>query len=90
MYNVKYHLKCNVPKFEQHRGYSDDLQGRQMAESDFFALQSQFEASGYKVSTRYRNEPLRGSIEVEVDGFYYHVELYKENEITEGYDKQNY
>ena len=84
MYKVKYHLKCNVPKFEQHRVYNNDLQYRQIAESDFFALQSQFEARGYKVSTKYRNEPLIGSIEVEVDGFYYHVELYKENEITEG------
>ena len=84
MYNVKYHLKCNVPKFEQHRCYNNDIQCRQMAESDFFALQSQFEARGYKVSTKYSNEPLRGSIEVEVDGSCYHVELYKENEITEG------
>ena len=77
MNNVKYHLKCNVPKFEQHRVYSDNLQCRQMAESDFFALQSQFEARGYKVSTKYQNEPLRGSIEVEVYGSCYHVELYK-------------
>ena len=84
MYKVKYHLKCNVPKFEQHRVYNNDLQCRQIAESDFFALQSQFEARGYKVSTKYQNEPLRGYIEVEVDGFYYHVELYKENEITDG------
>ena len=83
MNNVKYHLKCNVPKFEQHRVYNNDLQYRQMAESDFFSLQSQFEARGYNVSTKYRNEPLIGSIEVEVDGFYYHVELYKENEITD-------
>ena len=83
MNNVKYHLKCNVPKFEQHRVYSDNIQCRQMAESDFFALQSQFEARGYKVYTKYRNKPLRGSIEVEVDGFYYYVELYKENETTE-------
>lgn len=84
MNNIKYHLKCNVPKFEQHRVYNNDLQYRQMAESDFFALQSQFEARGYKVSTKYRNEPLRGSIEVEVYGVCYHVELYKKNEITEG------
>lgn len=83
MNNVKYHLKCNVPKFEQHRVYNNDLQYRQMAESDFFSLQSQFEARGYKVSTKYQNEPLRGSIEVEVDGSCYHVELYKENEITD-------
>ena len=80
MYKVKYNLKCNVPKFEQHRVYNNYLQCRQMAESDFFALQSQFEARGYKVSTKYRNEPLRGSIEVEVDGVCYHVELYKDME----------
>ena len=80
MNNVKYHLKCNVPKFEQHRVYNNDLQCRQMAESDFFALQSQFEDRGYKVSTKYSNEPIRGSIEVEVDGVCYHVELYKDME----------
>ena len=84
MNNVKYHLKCNVPKFEHHRVYNNDLQCRKIAESDFFSLQSQFEARGYKVSTKYSNEPISGSIEVEVDGFYYHVELYKENEIMEG------
>ena len=84
MNNVKYHLKCNVPKFEQHRVYNNDLQCRQMAESDFFALQSQFEARCYNVYTKYKNKPLRGSTEVEVDGVCYHVELYKENEITEG------
>lgn len=80
MNNVKYHLKCNVPKFEQHRCYNNDLQCRQMAESDFFALQSQFEARGYKVSTKYQNEPLIGSIEVKVDGSCYYVELYKDME----------
>ena len=80
MNNVKYHLKCNVPKFEQHRVYNNGLQYRQMAESDFFALQSQFDARGYKVSTKYQNEPLIGSIEVEVDGGCYHVELYKDME----------
>lgn len=80
MNNVKYHLKCNVPKFEQHRVYNNDLQCRQMAESDFFALQSQFEARGYKVSTKYQNEPLIGSIEVKVDGSCNYVELYKDME----------
>ena len=83
MNNARYHLKCNVPKFEQHRGYDDEENARRIAVSDFFSLQSQFEARGYIVLTSYRNEPLRGTIQVRVDGFYYYVELYDEKGVKE-------
>lgn len=77
MDNIVYHLKCNAPKFEQHRGYHDGQFAMEMAKNDFFSLQSQFEARGYNVKTFFRNSPMRGRIQVEIDGFYYYVELFK-------------
>jgi len=32
----------------------------------------------YPTKIVFRNKPLRGTIQVEIDGFYYYVELYKE------------
>lgn len=74
---MKYELKCNAPRFECHREYDDQ---DTIAKSDFFSLQSQLEARGYSIRTYFRNvpdKPLRGHIEVEVDGFFYYVELFK-------------
>jgi len=73
---AKIHLKCNAPKFEQHREYK--TAGEKIAASDFHSLSRQFEARGYNIKTIFRNNPLRGTIQVEIDGFYYYVELYKE------------
>lgn len=69
---VKYELKCNAPRFEQRRIYPEES----LARSDFFSLQSQFEARGFNVKTFFRNNPLRGQIQVEIDGFFYYVELF--------------
>lgn len=72
---MEYEIKCNAPRFECHRKYDD---GREtFAKSDFFSLQSQFEARGYHVSTFFRSQPMRGSMEVEIDGFYYYAELFR-------------
>lgn len=76
MKNYPYHLKCNAPKYEQHRGYSEEY--KNLAIDDFESLQRQFQAKHYPVKSYFRSNPLRGTIQVEVDGFYYYVELYKE------------
>lgn len=74
-----YHLKCNVPEFEVHKGYNESEDGKKLAISDFQSLQRQFAAKGYKLMVCFTNKPLRGTIQVEVDGFYYYLELYKED-----------
>lgn len=70
---MKYEIKCNAPHFECHRLYSQDS----TAKRGFFSLQHKFEAHGYDVKTFFRSSPLRGQIQVEIDGFYYYVELFK-------------
>ena len=70
---MEYELKCNAPRFESHRHYPDDT----IAKCDFFSLQSQLEARGFSVKTFFRSSPMRGRIQVEIDGFYYYVELFK-------------
>lgn len=75
---ANYHLKCNAPKFEQHRAYPYNKKGQELAISDFQSLQRQFEDKWYLFKVFFRNNPLRGTIQVEIDGFYYYVELYKE------------
>ena len=72
---MEYELKCNAPKFECRLQYADGLDI--IAKSDFFSLQSQFEARGFSVKTFFRNIPMRGRIQVEIDGFFYYVELFK-------------
>lgn len=70
---MKYEIKCNAPHFECHRFYSQDY----TAKRGFFSLLHRFEVHGYDVKTFFRSSPLRGQIQVEVDGFYYYVELFK-------------
>lgn len=72
---MKYGLKCNAPEYESHRLYAEGYDS--IAKSDFFSLQSQFEARGYSVKTFFRSSPMRGQIQVEIDGFFYYVELFK-------------
>ena len=67
-----YEIKCNAPKFESRRQYGSDF----LAKCDFFSLQSQFDARGYSVKTFFRNLPMRGQMQVEIDGFFYYVELF--------------
>jgi hypothetical protein len=72
---MQYELKCNAPRFDSLRKYPEGSDT--IAKSDFFSLQSQFEARGYSVKTFFRNNPMRGQIQVEIDGFFYYVELFK-------------
>lgn len=81
MEDMVFHLKCNAPNYEQHRGYPDGNVAMETAKNDFFSLQSQFEARGFNVKTFFRSNPMRGRIQVEIDGFYYYVELFKAKDL---------
>jgi len=75
---MEYEIKCNAPKFERHKTYVSDA----IAKCDFFSLLAQFEARGYNVKTFFRNSsPMRGRIQVEIDGFFYYVELFKTKDL---------
>lgn len=53
-----------------------------MSETDarrhFFGLVNYLTENGYPAKVTFRTRPLRGTIQVEIGGFYYYVELYKE------------
>ena len=72
----KYIFKHNLPK-----GIINPVEGkfsRFNASHYFMGLVSHLNNNGYPTKHYLRNErnkPLRGTIKVEVDGFYYYVEL---------------
>ncbi len=78
MEGIVFHLKCNAPNYEQHRGYHGGQFAMEMAKNDFFSLQYQFEKRGYNTKVFFRSSPMRGQIQVEIDGFFYYVELFKD------------
>ena len=74
----KYIIKNNLPK----KIVAEAKQmNRREAARFFLGIVNHFNTNDYKVKVVFRNEkdaPLRGTIQVEIDGFYYYVELYKE------------
>lgn len=71
---MAYIIKNNLPK----DGYKTvRREGEEKAKESFMDMQAEL-AKKYSVKAVFRNKPLRGRIQVEVDGFYYYVELYKE------------
>ena len=73
---MKYIIKNNLPD-----GIINPIFGsftRQNASLYFMGLVSHLTNNGYSINHYLRNEqnnPLRGTIRVEVDGFYYYIEL---------------
>ena len=73
---MKYVIKNNLPD-----GIINPIFGsftRQNASLYFMGLVSHLTNNGYSIAHYLRNEqnkPLRGTIKVEVDGFYYYIEL---------------
>ena len=73
---MKYVIKNNLPD-----GIINPIFGsftRQNASLYFMGLVSHLTNNGYSINHYLRNEqnkPLRGTIRVEVDGFYYYIEL---------------
>lgn len=75
---AKYIIKDNLPVGKNHL---ETWKKEQSAKSAFLAMAGQL-AERYSVKTYFRNMPgkdLRGTIRVEIDGFYYYVELFRDN-----------
>ena len=78
----KYVIKDNLPEGII-KAYSIVRFGRTNAVKRFMTIFKLLNASGYNTKMTFRNQkqkPLRGTIQVEIDGFYFYVELYKVNE----------
>lgn len=74
---AKYRIKNNLPNkiIEPTR-----TMNRKEAARHFMGLQYHLNVNNYNTKMVFRNQEdkdLRGTIQVEIDGFYYYVELYK-------------
>ena len=75
---AKYVIKNNLPTNIIH---NTGKMNRKEAATHFIGLVYHLNVNNYKMKVVFRNEKgkdLRGTIQVEIDGFYYYVELYKE------------
>lgn len=72
IWNGKYIIKSNIPTGEvtekEHTLMKD-------ARKHFFEIAGLL-SKAYDTKVSFRSKPLRGTIKVEIDGFYYYVELY--------------
>ena len=74
---AKYRIKNNLPK--KIVADTGDF-NKQDAAHFFLGLVNHFNTNNYRIKVVFRNEKgkdLRGTIQVEIDGFYYYVELFK-------------
>lgn len=71
---AKYIIKNNLPTESDHT--PDEWNSARDARKVFVGLVEQLSAK-YPTKVAFRTKPLRGTIQVEIDGFYYYVELYK-------------
>ena len=72
---MKYVIKNNLPKGDGHT--QDEFTSAKQVRKAFFAISAEL-ADRWYIKVSYREKPLRGTIQVEIDGFYYYVELYTE------------
>lgn len=72
---MKYVIKNNLPKGNGHT--QDEFTSAKMARKAFLRMAEEL-ADRWYIKVSYREKPLRGTIQVEIDGFYYYVELYTE------------
>ena len=71
---AKYIIKSNVPSGKITKAEHDNAKEAKRHFLDIVSLLSK----AYPTKVFLRTKPLRGTIQVEIDGFYYYVELYKE------------
>lgn len=72
---MAYVIKNNIPTESEHK--PDVWKTAKAAKKDFLEILNILSAK-YPTNVYLRTKPLRGTIKVEIDGFYYYVELYKE------------
>lgn len=71
----KYTFKNNLPTESDHE--PDSGWTEKEAKVLFMDIAEQL-SQKYPTKVVFRTKPLRGTIQVEIDGFYYYVELYRE------------
>ena len=71
---AKYIIKSNVPDDTERR---KEHTNAKEARRHFLSVVNMLSIA-YNTKVTFRTKPLRGTIQVEIDGFYYYVELYKE------------
>lgn len=74
---MKYIIKNNLPTTPWRMSVMTD--GKR-ATDEFMRWVVSLSAARYAIKVFFRTEPLRGRIQVEIDGFYYYVELFIKNE----------
>ena len=74
---MKYIIKNNLPTIPWRMSVMTD--GKR-ATDEFMRWVVSLSAAHYAIKVFFRTEPLRGRIQVEIDGFYYYVELFIKNE----------
>lgn len=72
---AKYIIKNNLPTESDHT--PSVWNTAKEAREDFMDI-ARLLSEKYNTKITFRRKPLRGTIQVEIDGFYYYVELYKE------------
>lgn len=74
---MKYILKNNLPTIPWRMSVMTD--GKR-ATDEFMRWVVSLSAAHHVIKVFFRTEPLRGRIQVEIDGFYYYVELFIKDE----------
>lgn len=72
---AKYIIKNNLPIDLDNR--TIEWESAKWARQEFMDIAKRL-SEKYQTKFFLRTNPLRGTIQVEIDGFYYYVELYKE------------
>lgn len=75
---AKYIIKNNLPNEFLNKSLQHTLKDKKEAILVFKDIVEVLYIKSYPVKVTFQKEPLRGTIQVEIDGFYYYVELYKE------------
>ena len=73
---AKYIIKHNIPSCPLDAKV--EWKTKKAAKDDFMEI-ADIASAHYPTKVIFRNNPLRGTFQIEVDGFYYYVELYKED-----------
>ena len=74
---MKYIIKNNLPTIPWRTSVMMDAK---RATDEFMRWVIDLSAAHHAVKVFFRTEPLRGRIRVEIDGFYYYVELYEKED----------
>lgn len=75
---AKYIIKNNLPNEFISKSFKHTLKDKEEARLVFKDIVEVLYLKSYPVKVTFHRKQMRGTIQVEIDGFYYYVELYKE------------